>query len=90
MKTCPRCKDELDESEFGADASRVGGLSVLCKPCTNKRARAKFKPAYGVSMGVSAATLKSQRQNKIVKYGLDMTETIESLAPIGLGELDRF
>ncbi|KKM85681.1 hypothetical protein LCGC14_1286630 [marine sediment metagenome] len=39
MKTCSKCKEEKNESEFGKDANAKDGLCYYCKDCHNKRNR---------------------------------------------------
>lgn len=37
MKTCSKCYEEKNESEFGKDTQKIDGFSSYCKECLKKR-----------------------------------------------------
>lgn len=91
MKTCTKCRMELDESQFYAAPNKKDGLQSWCAHCqtvanidrANKK-RGRISAAIGTNteLGFRVAgkqKSKAHRQAKIVKYGIDLVETLESL-----------
>lgn len=50
MRTCPRCSNSypLTAEHFPRDATKPGGLSYACKPCTNERKRGTRKDRFSL------------------------------------------
>ncbi len=46
MKTCSKCKEEKDYSDFYKNSTRPDGLTYWCKECTKKHVYESVKPGY--------------------------------------------
>lgn len=43
MRTCNKCHEVKDESEFSRDRTRADGLAYVCKACANAYAKTKLQ-----------------------------------------------
>jgi len=82
MKTCPTCKQEKSEDQFGIDKHRKSGMSPRCKPCNvemsaawakkNKEKRRLISEKYRLANMEKCkdAVKKSQQKNqeRILKW----------------------
>jgi hypothetical protein len=83
MKTCSKCKEELDEASFGKDAKRNDGLFVWCRDCHaeySRKLRVAQRRASGVPLKPQSVAIKDAlRQKRIVEYGIDLVEVLDTL-----------
>jgi hypothetical protein len=83
MKTCSKCKEELDESSFGSNAARNDGLNVWCRDCVYEYKRKRYvaqRRASGVPLKPQSVAVKDAlRQKRIVQYGIDVVEVLDTL-----------
>jgi ssDNA-binding Zn-finger/Zn-ribbon topoisomerase 1 len=42
-KTCPKCRETLELSEFAKDRSKAAGVKSHCKSCDNARSRRYYR-----------------------------------------------
>jgi hypothetical protein len=42
-RTCPKCQEALDLSEFAVDRSKASGRKSHCKSCDNARTRRYYR-----------------------------------------------
>ena len=62
MKTCYKCKQELDESCFGKNKNRYDGLQTTCKEC-----RRKVNNEYYANSQIRKDTIKRNKTTNINK-----------------------
>jgi NAD-dependent SIR2 family protein deacetylase len=83
MKTCSKCKEELDESAFGERTASKDGLFPWCRDCvaeTNRKRYVEQRKAGGVVVKpMSVAIKEAKRQKRIVQYGIDIVEVLDTL-----------
>jgi hypothetical protein len=83
MKTCSKCKEELDESAFCTNAAMKDGLHVWCRDCRSeyrkKAHRAQLRAGGVVVKPRSVAIKDAKRQKMIVEYGIDLVEVLDTL-----------
>jgi hypothetical protein len=83
MKTCSKCQEELDESAFCHNTAMKDGLHVWCRDCTSesaKKLRIAKRRASGVPLRPQSVAIKDAlRQKRIVEYGIDLVEVLDTL-----------
>jgi hypothetical protein len=83
MKTCTKCQEELDESSFCINAAMKDGLSVWCRDCKAEYQRKLYlaqRKAGGMPVKPRSVAIKdAQRQKRIVEYGIDIVEVLDTL-----------
>jgi hypothetical protein len=83
MKTCSKCKEELEESSFQNHPACKDGLLSWCRDCDaeirRKRYLAKRKEGGMPVKPQSVAVKDAQRQKRIVEYGIDLVEVLDTL-----------
>ncbi len=47
MRRCSKCKKQKDESEFGENSTKTGGLRVWCRQCESEYARKRYRENKG-------------------------------------------
>jgi NAD-dependent SIR2 family protein deacetylase len=83
MKTCSKCQEELDESSFSKNKASKDGLFCWCRDCHSeykKKQYAAQRRADGVVVKPRAVAIKDAlRQKRIVEYGIDLVEVLDTL-----------
>jgi hypothetical protein len=83
MKTCSKCKEELDESSFGKHSVTKDGLRVWCLDCTAEYKRKAYlaqRKEGGMPVKPRSVAIKDGlRQKMIVQYGIDVVEVLDTL-----------
>jgi hypothetical protein len=83
MKTCSKCQEELDESAFGPHLVTKDGLRSWCKECeaeSKRKSRLAQRKAGGMPVKPRSVAIKDAlRQKRIVEYGIDLVEVLDTL-----------
>jgi hypothetical protein len=83
MKTCSKCKEELDESSFAGDSKTKDGLFCWCRDCHSEHSRKLYaakRRAGGVVVKPRSVAMQDRlRHDMVVKYGLDVVEVLDTL-----------
>jgi hypothetical protein len=83
MKTCSKCKEELDESSFGSNAAMRDGLQAWCRDCLHEYKRKRYlaqRKAGGMPVKPRSVAIKDGlRQKMIVEHGIDVVEVLDTL-----------
>ena len=78
MKTCPKCKQDLDESLFSKNKRTKSGLQVYCKPCSYKNNK-----SWNDRQGSDVNHLRRKNVHLRYSYGIDLAEYNAMLASQG-------
>ncbi len=76
-KTCSKCLVSKQIKEFTVDNSSKDGRYSMCKTCKNLRPTVRATSYVRKPHG--QLIKDAVRQKQIVKYGIDLVETLESL-----------
>ncbi len=69
-KTCCRCKQEKNSTDFRRDKSRSDGLNVACKLCVRTSQSKRYKEKYSISRGIRDKKLRDENRKRLNEYKL--------------------
>ena len=79
MKTCGCCLEEKTFDEFHKSAVSKDGHYFYCKACVKMKGKDRYTPVLGLRKGRGVALKETIRQREIVKYGIELVETFDSI-----------
>lgn len=84
MKTCSRCRENKDDTDFYKNSTHIDGLSYWCKTCQYSQIKKSVKPGY-------VSTYNRHKQNHTNRKGIkigartknaDRSEYVEYFTPL--------